>query len=124
MELNTLNQADIEFDRLVSDKRHKEIIGALKTLISEFQKPQDNSVKEAIHNQLKVLESLVKVLTSTPPPAPPVVNVHSDPSELVNAIKNLPIPSSAAPAEHHKEWEFNVLRNRGGLIESITAKAK
>src|SRR5882757_8095441 len=117
-------QDDIYFDKVASDKRHKEIINALKIIAEGLKKdPPDNTVRDMIQKQMKVMEAMGKVMIAQPKPEAPIVNVSSNNDAVVAAIRTVIAKlSEDKPENKPGEWTFTVARNRAGYIESITAK--
>jgi hypothetical protein len=119
-----------KFEQAVAEARHSELIGVLKEVTASLQRPPDTSVQDSLASQLKVLEGLVKVVLNQPKPESPVVNISQNNEELLTAVShiadriNQQIALMKVEPEKPKEWEFTVLRDRSGLINSIKAKSK
>lgn len=120
-------EVDDKFDELVSaEKRHRELMGVLQRLIESQPKP-DQTVKESLAAQLKVLEGLVRLLSETPQPQAPIVNVSSNHDEIVAQIRHIAegMSSQITSLSRPKEWSFSFNRDRNGFISSpIDIKAK
>ena len=77
---------DIRFERLLADKRHKELTSVLKTIKESFSNKAEEAISLAIDKQSEVIKGFVKAVKSLPEPK---VNVTVDNSEIEIAIKQL-----------------------------------
>ena len=125
MEVNKTN-----VERILAEKRHKELIGAIKTLASEFKLPEpDKSAADAINKHIKTIEGLVAKLKMPEIPAP-IVNVETNTDGIISSISDIAdrISSSLSVLKQTadlrpREWTFTVDRDFSGMIKSIIAKA-
>jgi hypothetical protein len=129
-----LEENDIEFEQLLQDKRHKELLGTLKGIASLLSKDNsnDSGIISAIEKQSGKIEKFVQVIKELPQPKVNVEvnndNVQTSITEMANSIlgslneikKVLQQPEK----EIKKEWTFDITRNVNGFINSITAKQK
>jgi len=91
---------DLEFDRLIQDKRYKELISVLNGIINKLDSLNKESVKISMQNILS------KVGEITP---------------AIQLLANV-IIEKLQPKE--TEWYFDIHRDRNGYITGITAKGK
>jgi hypothetical protein len=89
---------DIEFDRLIQDKRYKELIGVLTKVLDKL----DTLNKEDTKDSMERLLSKVGEIT-------PAIKVLA--KVIIEQLK-----------PKNKEWYFEITRNSQGYITEIIAK--
>lgn len=80
---------DSKFEKLLEDKRHKELAGSLKTIASLLSNKDDNGVSEAISIQTKKIEALVESIKLMPTPQIPEVNIELNPKDFVFSVREI-----------------------------------
>ena len=80
---------DIEFERLLADKRHKEVSYLLKNIATALSKDDDKDVIAAINKQGNNFGELIKAIKSIPQTELPEVNVTLNPKEFVSSINKI-----------------------------------
>lgn len=130
---------DSEVEGILARKRHKELIGAINTLVTEFQQKEPDqggdTIKQAISQHIQTVEKLVSTLSNLPKPEKPVINIETNNDTIIASLNDIADRISASlsalkqsvPAvvdTRPREWTFTVTRNFLGVIETITAKAK
>ena len=119
---------DVQFEQLLLEKRHKELIATIKTLIDEVAKSdRDSRLSNSIERQVSQVEELTEIMRNF------TVNEGGN-DDVVLSIKEMQRSMLAGlksvqdilnePEEKKDEWVFTVKRNRDGFIESVTAKSK
>lgn len=125
---------DIKFEQLLNEKRHKELINSLTIIVSELKKEKkDGAVIAAIEKQSQAINKFVEVIRTIPVPAAPEVNVEVNQAEIVSSLAKMGDlilnGLSELKGVMKKEppsiaWDFKVIRNQAGYIESILAIQK
>lgn len=118
-----MTENDIKFERLATEARHSELLGALSEMTRHLQKPNDTSIQDALARQLKVLEGLVNIIMSAPKPvtpAAPIVNISSNHDKILTEVQHIAQNMAAQLSELNKprEWSFSFMRDRNGFISS------
>ena len=123
---------DIKFDELLQDKRHKELMGSLRELLTHLGKEKpDNGVAQAILKHSETFATAIKNLPQPEKQDAPVVNIQSNHGEVVKSLQEMgknilsalsDLKDSMNKEPVKKEWRFDIVRNHGGYINSITAK--
>lgn len=125
---------DIEFDKLLQDKRHKELTSSLKAMATALSNNNDKSVVDAINKQGNNIEKLVNAIQSIPKPEKyesPIVNVEVNPKEFVSSINKI---CDDIVASNNKVIEalekrilpdtFTLVKTYGGFTESVKVNYK
>lgn len=92
-----------EFDLLIKDKRHKELISILKSILKNL----DGVNKETTRDLLELLISKSDTLPTS-----------------IQSIATVIIAKMEELHDKDREWEFEVNRNDYGYITTVTAKRK
>lgn len=101
-----------EFDRLLAEKRHKELITILTKLVSTLSKAQSQpDIVVDTTNIEKVLKSLEN--SSKDEKLPSSIKAIGD--VIAKKLDNINKPT---------QWEFNIERDKKGLIKTVKAKSK
>ena len=116
-----LNEEEIEFERLLQDKRHKELKKALLSISVILEKSSsNNTVAQSISKQSEVISNFLSLLPAelsqkevSESMGKVGENILSGLTQLKTEIEILNKP---------KQWEFTVHRERNNLIDTITAK--
>ena len=119
---------DIEFEKLLQDKRHRELKNALVAISSILSKKDDVGIIEAIEKQSQALAGFVSVIKSI---SAPEVNVEINPKEFVSSINKL---CEDVIASNNKVIEtlntrllpdtFTLNKGYGGITESVKVNYK
>lgn len=108
-----------EFDLLIAEKRHREIIQIMGNILSEVSK--DPVIQEKGDTEVNVsvdTSKMEKILEK--------INTSSDFSSIPNSIKLIgdAIIKKMESNNKSKEWIFKVKRDGQGLMDTIHAKSK
>ena len=125
---------DIEFEKLLQYKQHKELNNSLKAMATALSKNNDKAVVDAINKQGDYIGQLVDVIKSLPKPdktETPIVNVEINPQEFVSSINKI---CEDIVASNNKVIEtlnnrllpdtFTLVKNYGGTTESVKVNYK
>lgn len=124
-----LTQEDIEFNKLLEDKRYKEIYRVLQLMLSEISKPKEKMPVidyDAATNRL--IKALQECINNLPVSKNEPVNVEVNQREVVTSIeefsKNITMAISQliSATNKKKEWAFHINRFSNGQIESVEVK--
>lgn len=80
---------DIEFDDLLAEKRHRELTSSLKGIATLLNKPNDNSISEALNKNAEATRGLIQAVKDIPKPEKPEVNVEISQQEIVTSLKTI-----------------------------------
>jgi hypothetical protein len=114
-----------EFNRAMMKKHHSEMVSAIRDI--HIPEPKDNS---ALISKLdKTISELTKKMESLKTPNIVLPKQENNQKEIVNLLKELiketkNLKAEIKTEEEPKEWEFTVIRNNFGFIQSVKAKAK
>lgn len=83
--------ADIEFNELLADKRHKELKKSLEGIAVSLNQKKDNGIKEALEKQASAINGFAEAIKSLPAPnvnvSTPEINIDlSSIKEIANKI--------------------------------------
>lgn len=118
---------NVEFDTLLEDKRHKEVVSSLKAVLFELQKDKSNdNIEKEILKQTGIISEFVEAVKSINTN----VNVETNQDKvttcleimcdnILKGIKDLKESIDNRP----KEWEFKLNRNLG-VVQGGTFIAK
>ena len=125
---------DIEFDKLLQDKRHKELTAYLKAMATAISNNSDKEVIAAINKQGDSIGQLVNAIQSIPKPEKqetPIVNVEINPQQFVTSINKI---CEDIVASNNKVIEalnnrmlpdsFTLVKTYGGMTESVKVNYK
>jgi gamma-glutamylcysteine synthetase len=120
---------DIKFEKLLAEKRHKELATALKAITTTLNNKTEDNVSLAIETQTVAIKGFAEAIKSLPEPK---VNVNMSNDAMEESIKKLGqdilkslegVKELLIAYNQPKEWEFNVKRGQySQMIEKITAK--
>ena len=79
----------LEFERLLADKGHKEVSYLLKTIATALSKDDDREVIDAINKQGSNFGELIKAIKNIPQSELPEVNVTLNPKEFISSINKM-----------------------------------
>jgi len=103
-----------EFQTLLEEKRHKELIDILKKILVNLNGKTTSTNNEGVEKLLDVIASKQND-TSIPKSITAIGNA------IIKKIDEIKI-AQTTPIKIKEEWEFIVHRNNNGFITSITAK--
>lgn len=112
---------DIEFETLLADKRHKELIGTLREIILSVGQDKDGRVVKAIENQ----EATIKRLIESTRPAPTKQNINVNQAEVVISIEKMGkellngLADLKQAVERPRTTTMTVKRNFGGYMTEV-----
>ena len=125
---------DIEFDKLLQDKRHKELTNSLKAMATALSNNSDKAVVDAMNKQGDNIGQLVSAIKSMPKPDKPenpIVNVEINPQEFVSSINKI---CEDIVASNNKVIEtlnnrllpdtFTLVKDYGGTTQSVKVNYK
>ena len=122
---------DIEFDKLLQDKRHKELTNSLKAMATALSNNSDKAVVDAINKQGDNIGQLVNAIKNIAKPETPVVNVEVNPKEFAATINKI---CEDIVASNNKVIEtlntrllpdtFTLVKGYGGATESVKVNYK
>jgi hypothetical protein len=101
------NIEDIEFDLLLKEKRHKEIIQVLSKILGKLE---TNSISKSIELSIN---KLVDKATDEDIPS----SISSLGKVIVNKLEELKNPKP-------QEWKFKITRDNAGYISELIANRK
>ena len=131
---DVLEIEDEKFEQLLADKQHKQLMGALHTLVyklskdAEGDKKSDENISQLSKNLVLFLGKFEAWQNRPEKELPtPQVTVNQNQEEVVRLLKlvidelknNKPVEEVES-----KEWEFKVIRGYGGNIEKVNAIKK
>lgn len=124
--LDQLELEDEEFEQLIADRRHKELLSAINKLLSAINVKEDSTaVTKELQKQSQAIREFSDTIKNL---KQPIVNVNQEP--VISAIKNLSIAvkteldlikQSLGKEKEEKEWEFDIKRDFTGNITKVTA---
>jgi len=106
-----------EFNRIVLNKHHKEMLTAIKSI--KIPEPKDES--ELIGRLNSAVELLTKKLEVLQSPKIVVEKTEVNQKETVNLLKELIVEIKALKPEK-KEYTFEIVRDDFGHIKSVNVK--
>ena len=105
----SLTPEDIEFNALLLEKRHKELLKALSSLATSLQKKEDDGLKALIERLSRGIELLAKQQKEDK-------QQNIDLSPLTNSMEEL--SKWIAENREKKEWEIIFKRDNAGYLQS------
>lgn len=109
-----------EFNELLADKRHKELILALENVVRTISDTKGLEVSKVIERESVTLRSIIDSLKV---PIPEVKIEHNSDELVAVCTELLEVMAEVKDAlQNRPTWEFTVSRDTDGLIETITAK--
>lgn len=125
-----MDEEDVDFETLLADKRHKELLTALKGILTSVDQKKDSEVGNAIKRQELVINKFIEevsrisqrpislnnkeVVTSIKTMEENVLKIGVTILEELKALKE----QLARP----RETEFKYKRNFGGYLDTVVAK--
>jgi deoxycytidine triphosphate deaminase len=104
---------DKKFDKLLEEKRHKELLESLKK-IAALLTIEDDTLIQAIDKQAIGIDLLNKNLSD--------YFGKSDKNVVDLSTVNKTLESLKIQKPTSSKWEFDIVRDKDGLIQSIKAK--
>ena len=118
--LHEVDDDDKDFYLKLEEKRHKEILNSLSSLIKVIQ--NDDALKTVVHQQEAAVKKIVDTIGKLPAPEVIVEN-----KEVINSldevVKSLQQLKDVVNKNAVREWEFDIVRKSSGYIEKIKVKA-
>ena len=123
-------KGDKEFEQLLADKRHKEMLSQLKGVVVALERKDNSEIVGAIEKQQEKLgDFLIQLKKEEKEP-----NIVLNQDKLVSSIENMAnsitksleeIKSLVVKEDKPCEWEFKVKRNSfSDLIETVSVTKK
>jgi hypothetical protein len=120
-----LEDEDEDFEKLLAEKQHRELMGTIRSLMDVLQKLEssDTIVTRSIQKHSDKISDLLEKYT---PPKAPDVYINQEPviKELKNLCYEFKELTDVLKNKKPIEWEFKVDRGYGNTIEKITATPK
>jgi len=118
-----LDAEELEFERELADKRHNEIVDVLKAI----KIPEQKDSTKFIVNLEDAIRKLSDKVSKIEQPNIVTEKTTINQTEVVNSLNEMikefkSLKDSLTEKKSPKEWEFNVVRNNFGFIQSVTAK--
>lgn len=122
-----------EFDDLKAEKRHKELIAALKGLTSVVKElepllhhddKQDRELLFSLRKTNITLDELLIRVQELSLTAPKVNLVMGSAAEVLNKMSGELKSIGSHQQDKPSEYDFEVIRNAAGYIQSVKAKIK
>lgn len=119
---------DDEFEAIVQENRHKELISTIKKLMSVIE--EDKSIASALEKNTKEIGNFVDKVKSLKPPE---VTVQTNQESVVNEIRDLGLKITESLEKQNevleklakeKEVEFKMNRLSNGVLDSVIVKQK
>lgn len=127
-----LDNEDKEFELILADKRHKELIATLGSVTSALKEKDNSDIVLAIDSQKEKIEKFINYVKEDKEKD---INIELNQDKIVSSIdlmansilqsldelKKLVVKTEQK--EEKPNWEFHIVRNRvSDLIETVTAK--
>jgi hypothetical protein len=118
------------FDDLLADKRHKELVSALRVISTSLNKEDKTAIVDAIHAQGLNTEKLIGLIKQVQKQEQPTININNDKiSDALNKICADIIVSNNKVIEALESRllpdTFEMSRGyAGGVVESVKVKYK
>jgi len=131
--MKEIEEDDQEFERLLEDKRHNELIKTIKLLVTEINnsskndglvsaiKQQTDTVKRVVDEVRQILNKEVKVETNQDKV---IVSIDAMKNSVIKGLDKISEEVSKEIESPKKQWEFIVQRDNNGYIKSVTAKER
>lgn len=133
---------DEEFEKLLLEKQHREMISSLRLMVTALEKvgSSDAAISRAIQQNSESVIEFVRKIADQKPAQLPEINLNQD--QVITEIKRLSdqlVPFveelkslsvkfkesvEAIQSKKPTEWEFIIDRGFSNRIEKITAKPK
>ena len=104
---------DKEFDKLLEEKRHKELLASLKK-IATLLTVEDDTLIQAIDKQALGIDLLNKNLSD--------YFGKSDKNVVDLSVITKTLESLKVQKPTSQKWEFDIIRDKDGFIQNIKAK--
>lgn len=129
---------DEQFEQLLSDKNHKQLIGMLRELNASIRQNQEVNTKiaalvERSDQLIKTVASKLSEIKIEAPEVKPQINITTNQDKVVGEIAKMAgelknnVDALREVAKDNKkphEWVFDIKRDDTGHISSVTAKPK
>jgi len=120
--------SDAEFEKERAKKHHKEMLDAIKAI----KIPQSRDIQPTIVRLDQSIATLTQKLAAMQQPKITVQKTEISQKEVVNSLNELITEikelrgviqdDKRVVDERGKEWQFDVVRNQVGFIQSVTVK--
>jgi hypothetical protein len=136
MQVEHTEMQDWEFEKRLLEQQHKQLLAALKDVATALGRVEKSNadVSSSISQNATIIQSFIKKVgeltapnvSLTPNIAVNQEGVIAEIAKLSSELKAcLEKPAPVVPVQKEaKEWKFDIIRNHGGVITSITAKQK
>lgn len=104
----------LKFDKLLAEKRHNEIVKILTGMLSELIKNKDTP--QNIKFDTSSLEKTIRGFSRVNESIPASIKLINE--AIISKLES--IKEDKRPTE----WNFNITRNKQGLINNVNAKSK
>jgi hypothetical protein len=122
------DQEHEQFTALLADKRHKELVSNLKSIVAKLSDKNDKELIRAIMGQGDKIELLAKSILDMPPPA---VNIEYNEKEFVTFIQKISTDIIESNEKLIKVLEnrmlpdtFTLIKTYNGTTESVKVNYK
>lgn len=120
---------DQEFEALLADKRHKEMLQVLKKVADAVDRSGENgnlaSVLQQNTDAIREFSAAVeKIKENTPNDNPQLGKMCDNLANLANNMKESIGGIKVIAEQKPQQWEFEIKRNPNGFIQSVIAKSK
>jgi hypothetical protein len=117
------------FADLLADKRHKELVGALRVISTSLNKEDNTAIVDAIYAQGLNTDKLIGLIKQAQRQEQPIVDINNDKiSDALNQICTDIIASNNKVIEALEGRllpdTFEMLREYGGVVQSVKVNYK
>jgi hypothetical protein len=120
---------DKEFELILADKRHKEMLSTLKGVVYALDKKDNSDIVLAIEKQQEIIGNALIELKNKEKSPDIVINqdnlvisIRELADSLLNSLNEIKV---LVNKEEPKEWQFKIKRNNfSDLIESVSVIKK
>lgn len=116
---------DDEFDKLLAEKWHKELLKALNNIVESQPKSGDEEIRKAIEKQTEVIRSFVDKIKTEPKlddNNKMSVSIDKMCEMIIFELKALSRSIDSKPVVHKYEWQF--VRGENNYITKAVAEVK
>jgi hypothetical protein len=117
------------FADLLADKRHKELVGALRVISTSLNKEDNTAIVDAIYAQGLNTDKLIGLIKQAQRQEQPIVDINND--KISDALNQICIDIIASNNKVIEALEgrllpdtFEMLREYGGVVQSVKVNYK
>lgn len=119
-----------EFQEALEDNRHQELTSTMNAILSSVNQKRDTELIAAVDSQSKAIHTFVEAVINLPKPTQTEVvssvqqlgqSLLQGLSEVRSSLQTLDKPVTQPKPS---EWDFTIIRNPGGYIQSVKATPK